>query len=642
MNPANQSNQSILPSSVQQHMHPSMQHVTLTPHQASAHLTPDVWHQANRLLLRKALSEYAHELIIEPQRIGNAPGEHHARFQVRSDDGTRTYTFEARELALRHWSIRPESIECTHDGVQQPLDTLAFILDVKNRLGIKEEMLPIYLDEISSTLYGAAYKIVKEGPDTEDLLNADFQDFETAMSEGHPGFVANNGRLGFDAGDYRAFAPESGSPIQIVWLAVHKDNAAFHASEDLDYTRLMNEELGQPAIQRFRKMVEARDCQFDDYHLMPAHPWQWFNKLSIAFASYVATNRIICLGYGEDRYIAQQSIRTFFNASDNTKRYVKTSLSILNMGFMRGLSPYYMSGTPAINDYIKGLVESDPYLAGKGFTILREVASLGFRNHYYEAAVQVDSPYKKMFSALWRENPLTHLRKGQRLMTMAALLHSDRNGCALLPALIKSSGLTTLAWLERYMDAYLAPLMHCFYAYDLVFMPHGENLILVLEDGVPVRAIMKDIAEESAILNKDASLPENVKRLAVDVPERVKLLAIFIDVFDGFFRYVNQILVEHDCCTEDQFWDTVAGCIARHQAAHPQLASKYAQYDIFAPAFLHSCLNRLQLANNLQMVNLSDPAENLKMAGNLRNPLAGRRPAARETNERSLALTSEA
>lgn len=620
----------------------SMQHVTLTPQQAAAHLSPDVWSNANRMLVRKALAEYAHELIVEPQRVGNAPGEHHARYEVKSDDGTVVYSFEARQLALRHWSIRAESIVCTRDGAQQPLDALAFILDVKGRLGIKEEMLPIYLDEISSTLYGAAYKAVKAGPDTPDLLSADFQAIETAMSEGHPGFVANNGRLGFDAGDYRAFAPEAGSPIQVVWLAVHKDNAAFHASDDLDYARLMDEELGAQTIAQFREIVEAHGCNFDDYHLMPAHPWQWFNKLSIAFASYVATNRIICLGFGDDRYLAQQSIRTFFNVSDRSKRYVKTSLSILNMGFMRGLSPYYMSGTPAINDYIKGLVASDPYLREQGFTILREVASLGFRNRYYEAAVQVDSPYKKMFSALWRENPLALAGEGQRLMTMAALLHTDRHGRALLPALIEASGLGVEAWLDRYMNAYLAPLVHCFYTHDLVFMPHGENLILVMENHVPVRAIMKDIAEESAILNKDAKLPDNVKRLAVDVPERVKLLAIFIDVFDGFFRYVNQILVEHGCCSEDVFWNSVARCVARYQEDHPKLAHKFAEYDMFAPEFLHSCLNRLQLGNNLQMVNLSDPAGNLKMAGNLQNPLAGRRLASLDAETGVLAEAVEA
>jgi siderophore synthetase component len=43
---------------------------------------------------------------------------------------------------------------------------------------------------------------------------------------------------------------------------------------------------------------------------------------------------------------------------------------------------------------------------------------------------------------------------------------------------------------------------------------------------------------------------------------------------------------------------------------------------MFAPEFTRSCLNRLQLANNQQMINLADPAENLKFAGTLNNPIA--------------------
>lgn len=65
-------------------------------------------------------------------------------------------------------------------------------------------------------------------------------------------------------------------------------------------------------------------------------------------------------------------------------------------------------------------------------------------------------------------------------MTMAALLHVDPQGRALLPELIQASGLDAGTWLERYVDAYLTPLIHCFYAHDLVFMPHGENVILVI------------------------------------------------------------------------------------------------------------------------------------------------------------------
>ncbi|WP_198511788.1 IucA/IucC family C-terminal-domain containing protein, partial [Bacillus subtilis] len=36
-----------------------------------------------------------------------------------------------------------------------------------------------------------------------------------------------------------------------------------------------------------------------------------------------------------------------------------------------------------------------------------------------------------------------------------------------------------------YLTCYLSPLLHCFYQHDLVFMPHGENLIMLLENNVP-------------------------------------------------------------------------------------------------------------------------------------------------------------
>lgn len=598
------------------------------PAQFAAHLTPEVWAQANRLLLRKAIAEYAHEIIIEPEQLRAGKGGF-ALYQVCSDDGAVSYQFEAQRLALRHWYIKPESIRKLVNGADQSLDALQFIIECRQRLGIRDELLPIYLDEISSTLFGSAYKRMKaDAPSSAQLADAtDFQTIEVAMTEGHPGFVANNGRLGFTAADYQAYAPEAGSEIRVIWLAVHKDHAAFSSISTLSYEQLLAEELGQETVDGFTREVAALGVDPVDYNFMPAHPWQWFNKLSIAFAGYVAQRKIICLAYGRDNYIAQQSIRTFFNTSDRSKRYVKTSLSILNMGFMRGLSPYYMSGTPAINEFIKDLVSGDAFLRANGFTILREVASIGFRNHYYEAAIPVDTPYKKMFSALWRESPLPLLKPGERLMTMAALLHVDKDGHALLPELIRRSGLSTKAWLKSYLASYLTPLLHCFYKHDLTFMPHGENLILVLDKHVPVRAIMKDIAEECAILNIEAKalLPERVNRLAVDVPDHFKLLGIFIDVFDGVLRHINQVLVENACCSEGDFWQSVADCVSDYQDAHPEMAAKFAHYDMFVPGFLHSCLNRLQLGNNVQMVNLADPASSLKMAGNLVNPIAGLR-----------------
>ena len=61
------------------------------------------------------------------------------------------------------------------------------------------------------------------------------------------------------------------------------------------------------------------------------------------------------------------------------------------------------------------------------------------------------------------------------------------------------SGLSSQQWLRAYFNAYLIPLVHCFYAHKLVFMPHGENLILKLKNSVPVGAYMKDIGDDVSL-----------------------------------------------------------------------------------------------------------------------------------------------
>jgi siderophore synthetase component len=593
-----------------------------SPEQAAAHLQPGLWAKVNKLHIRKAISEFAHELLIHPQLQHTKDGWGH--YVLPSDRPNIEYRFRAQKLSLDHWYIDKDSIEKYEENKREPLDALSFIIEFSESLGIPPAMLPTYLEEITSTLYGSAFKHAKEGPCAGDLTRAGFQDVESAMMEGHPSFVANNGRIGFDAIDYRAYAPESATPVSLIWLAAHKSRAEFASIKGLTYSDLLRQELDEPTLQSFNKILETQGLDPDSYLLFPVHPWQWYNKLAMLFAPDIASRNLVCLDYSKDEYLAQQSIRTFFNISHPHKFYVKTSLSILNMGFMRGLSPYYMRTTPAINEWINNVIEGDEYLREKEFSILREVATVGYQNFYYERAVKESSPYKKMLAVLWRESPVPKLQPGQRLMTMASLLHIDRDGRALLPELIKSSGTSTTSWLLQYLSCYLSPLLHCFYAHDMVFMPHCENLILVLENNVPVRAILKDIAEETGVMNTEIVLPENVERLSISVPEELKTLSIFIDVFDCIFRYMSQILVEHGDYPETRFWELVAKCVLEYQRSHPELKGKFERYDLFAPEFIRSCLNRLQLANHQQMIDLTDPdpIKCLKFAGTLKNPIA--------------------
>ncbi|MFX6230695.1 IucA/IucC family protein, partial [Acinetobacter baumannii] len=82
----------------------------------------------------------------------------------------------------------------------------------------------------------------------------------------------------------QAYAPEAGSDIRVIWLAVHKDHATPSTLSTLNYAQMLVEELGQDTVDDFTRQVATKGVDPADYHFMPAHPWQWFNKLSIAFA----------------------------------------------------------------------------------------------------------------------------------------------------------------------------------------------------------------------------------------------------------------------------------------------------------------------------------------------------------------------
>jgi siderophore synthetase component len=584
------------------------------------HLTPDVWNAVNRGLIRKAISEFAHERLLAPECV--RAGLDWNDYRLHTDLPDVAYAFRARRLALDHWQIDAPSIAKSVAGKDAPLDALELVLELKSALGLSDEVLPVYLEEIASTLFAAAYKRAHQVWSAADLVHADFQSIEAAMTDGHPVFIANSGRVGFDASDYRAYAPETAADVRLIWLAAHQQHAEFSGAADLEYAQFMLEELGPETLARFRAELVRRGVDPEQYVLLPVHPWQWFNKLALVFAPDIAARDLICLDYGPDMYRAQQSIRTFFNLSAPHKRYVKTALSVLNMGFMRGLSADYMRGTPAINDWIHSVIAADPFFAQRGFSILREVAAVGYRNPRFETAVPKGSPYRKMLAALWRESPVPKLAPDQRLMTMAALLHRDRDGVALLPQLILASGLEIGAWLDRYLDCYLAPLLHCFYHYDLVFMPHGENLILALQDGVPVRAFMKDIGEEAAVLSAERPLPSAVERLRVSVSDEIRTLSILSDVFDGILRFIAQILVEQAGYAQAHFWQRVGACLENYFRAWPEHRAQLARFDVFAREFPLLCLNRIQLRNNRQMVDLADPAKSLQFSGVVANPVA--------------------
>lgn len=601
------------------------------PSSSVVHLSPGRWAAAQRHVLAKAIAEFTHERLLHPEPAPGGWVLHGHGFE---------YAFSATVHALEHWMVDPASIEVrpiAPDGTRSSAgvpDVQEFVVRFRSELGLADAQLPLYLEELGSTLAGHCFKQLHSSATADELAAgtgdpvADFQRIEASMTEGHPCFVANNGRAGLGTGDYLDYAPETGAAIELEWVAAHTTRAHFTAVSGLDVEALLDDELdpGQRAAfaERLDEACLSTGLDPEDFLYLPVHPWQWEKKLSVTFAGDIATGHLVHLGASGDLYQPQQSIRTFFNRSAPRRHYVKTALSVVNMGFMRGLSAEYMKATPAINEWLQGLFDADREVGRSRAELMREVAAVGYANPLFHSATDQHSPYRKMLAALWRESPVDRLQDGESLATMASLLHVDADGKSVAAAMIRRSGLGAEEWLGRYFDAYLVPLVHCLVAHDLVFMPHGENVILVLRDGVPQRVLLKDLAEEVAVLGDRTPLPEAVERIRAQVPDAERRLVVFTDIVDCFLRFLAPLLEREALITEAGFWDVAAGSLHAYRARNPETAKAFDALELFGDEFELSCLNRLQLRNNQQMLDIGNQSEGLLYAGSLANPWAGR------------------
>ena len=256
---------------------------------ATAHLTPANLARAQRALVAKAIAEFAHERILEPVRQGED-------YVVEAPDGQSRYRFRARELALDHWLIDRASLSREHGGVPADLDAQELIVEFAGVLGIPPALLPTYLEEIGSTLASTAWKLEHHGTRSAELVDAHYQDVEAAMTEGHPGFVANNGRIGFGIDDYERWAPESGRPVRLVWLACRREVSELSCGEGIDEAELYRGELDESVHEYFRDRLRERGLEPADYLWLPLHPWQWTNKVAITFAPDLARDDLVYLG----------------------------------------------------------------------------------------------------------------------------------------------------------------------------------------------------------------------------------------------------------------------------------------------------------------------------------------------------------
>ncbi|MFE0735937.1 IucA/IucC family protein [Streptomyces sp. NPDC058855] len=577
-----------------------MPHPQDHPVPALSDVDPAAWREANRRLLAKAIGEWCFEDMLKATGTGDGD------YRIDLDSGT-TYAFRATPGAFGWLRVEPDSITRTAtsmlgNSIAQPAwDALKFLMEAASTIDSDASTVATYFTELSATLAVDAARLTHGGETVAELRALGHTELECRMT-GHNLLVANKGRIGFSATDVRRYAPESAQTLTLRWVAVHRGLAEFRGTSELSENDVLEAELDEETRIRFTTVLQDAGVDPQAYVWMPVHPWQWDHAVQTLHAADVAQRRVIPLGESPDAYLPGQSIRTMANVTEPSRHDVKLPLKILNTLVWRGIPPHCTMGAPVVTQWLRGLIERDPYLTDECRTVfLGEVASVTVRHPYLSTLDETPYQYLETLGCIWRDSVTARKDPGERVRTFASLLHVDAAGDAFVAELVRSSGLDPELWLRRLFDTLLAPILHVLYRYGVTFNPHGQNTLIGYdENDVPVRLYLKDFVDDVCVSFTD--VPERGPEpdghdhvLPRKHPSIIKQHVVD-QVFVGHFRYLAPLCAEQLGVPEKTFWRLVRRTILdfqkRFRKRFPELEGRFAEYDLLTPEIPRYGLNR--------------------------------------------------
>ncbi|THK36169.1 IucA/IucC family siderophore biosynthesis protein [Ensifer sp. MPMI2T] len=552
----------------------------------------ELWQQVSRRLLAKVIEEFAYERVFDVHQ--ERPGHH------RIDIGEAAYRFKARRYVFDNLSVEPESIVKSDGAADIPLDDpAAFCGEVLPKLGVKPITVAHFIKELGNTLVADAHIAARASKTGAELAELDDIRME-GETTGHPWVTVSKGRIGLGYSDYLAFTPENRTPTQVLWLAVSKERAAFVAEETLTNEELVREAVGTMRYDAFCAALAERGGSTGAHYMMPVHPWQWDHMIVPHFAADIASGHIVLLGKGDDLYLPQQSVRTLSNISHPEKSTLKLCMTILNTAVYRGIPGKRALTAAPLTTWLDRLLAHDRFLSEEcGLVLLGERAGMHYVHPQFSRIEGAPYQFNEMLGCLWRDSLARHLKPGETGVPLAGLLHAGTDGKPVIEALAEKAGITVSEWLARFFDVVIPPVYHLLAKHGLAFSAHGQNATLILKDGRPERLALRDFIDDVIVCDQEfpesASMPEEVRAVLLCLPADFLIHFIQTTLFICVFRYMSVLLDQRSGLSESAFWALARDSVLRYQKRFPDMASRFATFDLFGDEYPRLCLNRVRL-----------------------------------------------
>lgn len=429
---------------------------------------------------------------------------------------------------------------------------------------------------------------------------------ETYLMAGHPYHPCYKSRVGFSLQDNLKYGVEYAQPVHLVWLAVHSSLSSENASHSIDADQFLHEQLTKGETEIFNQVLVRQGLDATEYTWLPVHPWQWENTLVHTFFEEITAQKMVYLGRGTDGYIAQQSLRTLTNLQHPEKPYIKLSMSLTNTSSSRILASHAAMNGPLITDWLQGLIEKSEIAHSLDFAILREVHATAVdftklpASHARQAYGTIGS--------LWRESVHHYLKPGEDAIPLNGISHVQNDGQLLIQPWLDAHG--TEAWLTQFLSVVIQPILFLLHAEGIGSESHGQNIILLHQNGWPTRIILKDFHDGVRFHPDHLTHPDECPKLHALPAEHAKANRMSFILTDDlnavrdfscaclFFVALSDIAItlqQQIGLAEQQFWQKTADIIHHFQKKYPQHQSRYEKFDVFAAQFCIESLTKRRL-----------------------------------------------
>lgn len=419
-----------------------------------------------------------------------------------------------------------------------------------------------------------------------------YEALESHMVDGHPYHPSYKSRIGFSLADNFAYGPEFNQEVSIYWVAVNEQLVDVNVSKEMSFDEIVKHHVAEEEKNKIMEISKEKGSTDKKYVLLPVHPWQLEHQIQSVFAQQLNDKDIVILGTSITPYRAQQSIRSLSHRDNAEAPYIKFPLSITNTSTSRILAHHTTQNAPLVSDWLHKVIKNDSLLSKGNTNILREVMGVSFRYDELDP-IQYKSAYGTL-GAIYRENVSTYLEDNEEAWPLNVLSLTQKNGELFIQSAIDQYGIE--AWSDALIEVVTLPIIHLLYAHGIALESHAQNIILVVENNLPKRIIIKDLhdgvryAPEHLLrpdlapkLNPEPESHKKFNRYSFIQTEDVSEVRDY--TYDAFFF----ICMTEICFTfekfglsEKDFWCKCVDTITAYQNEYPQFKDRFDLFNLFS------------------------------------------------------------